>query len=157
MLSRREKMNNVAFTRSVCYAYCMFSPGSFGGMYLGFNPYFFVPMVILVNTAIEIVVLYLLSLRSKREILIVFIVNITSWPIFMFSITRLSQMLEIFLLELLVIISETIILCMLLKKYAWSKILPKVAFANVFSVLTGYLLTPHLYRLTQVIGKLLKT
>ncbi len=88
---------------------------------------------ILINITIESFVFILMSLRNRRHILALVIANLISVPIALYMINSIN----LILVEILVVIFETLVFKTLIKDLTFTKAFKAALFANAVSLFLG--------------------
>lgn len=115
-------------------------------------------IITLVNMIFEVIILFVLGLRKRKQILSILLANLISWPVFYYlSSETTNQLLTIVFYEILVVLFETIFIYIFNREFKLLKLLLKVFLANLLSATVGtYILFVGVLTLLFTLFSLLK-
>ena len=99
-------------------------------------------IALLATLACELPIAYLFKLRTKKALLSVIAVNVLTIPVFyitdFFTHSAITRGFNLLVTELIIMIVESAILCLLLKDFSKKRVILATFIANIFSLCIGF-------------------
>jgi hypothetical protein len=133
--------------------YADIAPGRGGEGVFNFEGLLIVSFLTLVNATFEVIALYILGLKGRRQLVLAGVANLISWPLMGLTMAMLDFggfMFQLLLMEVVVIGLETVLIYFLGRKYRLGWLFIRVLLVNVLSATVGTILAYFL--LTSLVG-----